>query len=121
MYIPVANLQSGHCHCSTAHDIDEVWVCIAAKEINADLPWVMGRKKDDKKEANQPTVSQLSPPPLPPEPDMLFSDQLNEATIARISSEAGLDASAPIGHQPRIGRGGRLIFDRYDLTFDIRC
>ena len=84
------------------------------KWTNAYLWLAHYRKKEEKKEAVQPAVSQLPPPPLPPEPEMLFSELPSSAAIAQLSIQDGdWDLSESLnGHQARIGRGGRLIFDR---------
>lgn len=69
------------------------------------------RKKGERRDA-APPINQLPPPPLPPEPDMLFAEQPDiSAVFSRLASADGQPPAPPRG-QPRIGRGGRLIFDR---------
>ena len=59
------------------------------------------------------SLAELPPPPTPPPPDMDF------AAVPRLERLSGRDAllQGPPHMQhwrPRIGRGGRLIFDRAD-------
>lgn len=64
-----------------------------------------------------PPIAHLPAPPLPPEPDMLFVEQPDLVVISQQLAASGQEASnlQRFG-RPRIGRGGRLIFDRLELA-----
>lgn len=65
-------------------------------------------------------ISQLPPPPMPPQPEMLFTRQPDLEALGHKLAGAGWRIPEKLrGARPRIGRGGRLIFDRWILTLKI--
>ena len=65
------------------------------------------------------SLAALPPPPLPPSPTMLFMLPPNMARMSLGSDAALPDALARGQGRARIGRGGRLIFDRvHTLTHE---
>ena len=84
----------------------DVFLCLLSKVTN-------NCRKKDSKRSPAPPVNQLPSPPLPPEPDMLFSEEPDAAQISqRLAAAGGSAPQLPHSCRPRIGRGGRLIFDR---------
>jgi hypothetical protein len=78
----------------------------------------MPRKKDAKKEPVLP-INQLLPPPMQQEPEMLFTEQPDVDRLEQQLSGSGWNLPGNLrGARPRIGRGGRLIFDRWDSLPD---
>jgi len=74
----------------------------------------MCRKKDAKKEPVLP-INQLPLPPMEPEPEMLFTEQPDLEGLEQKLSGSGWKLPQSLREaRPRIGRGGRLIFDRWE-------
>ncbi|CAL8467691.1 g7229 [Coccomyxa elongata] len=86
----------------------------AASSALAATADVAKRLKKRKKDAKRPpqSLAALPPQPLPPSPTMLFTLPPNMARMSLGFDAALPDMLARGQARPRIGRGGRLIFDR---------
>ncbi|EIE24666.1 hypothetical protein COCSUDRAFT_41002 [Coccomyxa subellipsoidea C-169] len=83
----------------------------SALAVTADIARRLKKRKKDAKRPAQ-SLAALPPPPLPPSPVMLFTLPPNMARMSLGGDPALPDALARGQGCPRIGRGGRLIFDR---------
>ena len=73
------------------------------------------RKRDDHRDGGA-AISDLPPPPLPQEPDMLFASTVQMEAIAQRLADGDFEMpSLAEPYRLRIGRCGRLVFDRLAL------
>ncbi|KAK9795202.1 hypothetical protein WJX73_007747 [Symbiochloris irregularis] len=84
----------------------------------AELRRLQKKRKRDTRRPDAMAIQQLGPPPLPQDPDMLFAALPDASRLPQgeILLPAGVDKRRV---RARIGRGGRLMFDRADaLTLE---